>query len=62
MTKKEKARYDRQIGNIADSLLIDAYRHATDITEDVYLDILLHLRSRIDESLQRIQEREKQEK
>ena len=56
MTKKEQQKYNKTIQDVAESLVLDAYRKANDITEDVYLDILLRLRSIADEQIQHIQE------
>jgi hypothetical protein len=59
MTKKEQKRYDRVLDDIACKLTMKAYHEAVDITEGVYLDILLRLRSNIDYEISRIQERNK---
>jgi len=52
MTKKESIAYDRQIDSIADSLLISAQKEAFEITDKVYLDIILRMRSKIDVQLE----------
>jgi hypothetical protein len=59
MTKKEQQKYNKTIQDVAESLVLDAYRKANDITEGVYLDILLRLHSVVDEQIQRIQEKRK---
>ena len=59
MTKKEQQRYNKTIQDVAESLVFDAYRKANDITEGVYLDILLRLRSVTDEKIRYIQETRK---
>ena len=56
MTKKEQQKYNKTIQNVAESLVLDAYRKANGITEGVYLDILLRLRSVTDEQIRHIQE------
>lgn len=57
MTKKEQKRYDRMLDDVASKLTMSAYREAISITENVYLDILLRLRSNIDYEIKRMQER-----
>ena len=57
MTKKEQKRYDRMLDDVASKLTMSAYREAISITDNVYLDILLRLRSTIDYEIKRIQER-----
>ena len=59
MTKKEQQKYNKTIQDVAESLVFDAYRKANDITEGVYLDILLRLRSVTDEKIRYIQETRK---
>jgi len=56
MTKKEQQKYNKTIQDVAESLVLDAYKKANDITEGVYLDILLRLRTVADEQIRRIQE------
>ena len=56
MTKKEQQKYNKTIQDVAESLVLDAYKKANDITEGVYLDILLRLRSVADEQIRHIQE------
>lgn len=60
MTKKEKKRYDRMIDGIAESLVMSAYHEAIKVTDGVYLDILMRLRSLIDCNISRMQERNAQ--
>lgn len=57
MTKKEQKRYDRMLDDVAHKLTMSAYREAVDITDNVYLDILMRLRSCCDYEIKRIQER-----
>lgn len=57
MTKKEQKRYDRMLDDVAHKLTMSAYHEAMDITVNVYLDILLRLRSTIDYEIKRMQER-----
>ena len=49
MTKKELKIYERMIGDVADGLMIDAYRVSLDMVEDIHREILLALRRRIDQ-------------
>ena len=56
MTKKEQQKYNKTIQDVAESLVLDAYRKANDITEGVYLDILLRLRSVVDDQIRHVQE------
>ena len=56
MTKKEQKRYDRMLDDVANQLTMKAYHEAISITENVYLDILLRLRSTIDYEIKRMQE------
>lgn len=56
MTKKEQQRYNKTIQDVAESLVFDAYKKANEITDGVYLDILLRLRSVADETIRHIQE------
>jgi hypothetical protein len=56
MTKKEQQRYDKTIQDVAEFLVLEAYRKANNITEGVYLDILLRLRTVADEQIRHIQE------
>lgn len=56
MTKKEQQRYNKTIQDVAESLVFDAFKKANDITQGVYLDILLRLRSVADEQIRNIQE------
>ena len=48
MTKKELKIYERMIGDVADGLMIDAYRVSLGMVEDIHRAILLALRRRID--------------
>lgn len=57
MTKKEQKRYDRMLDDVAHKLTMSADHEAMDITVNVYLDILLRLRSTIDYEIKRMQER-----
>lgn len=49
MTKKELKIYERMIGDVADGLMIDAYRESLDMVEDIHREVLLALRRRIDQ-------------
>ena len=49
MTKKELKIYERMIGDVADGLMIDAYRVSLDMVEDIHREVLLALRRRIDQ-------------
>lgn len=57
MTKKERQSYDRNIDEIADKQIIDAYKKALEATDDIYLDILLRMRTKIDAKIKNIQQR-----
>lgn len=57
MTKKERQSYDRRIDEIADKQIIGAYRNALEVTDGVYLDILLRMRTKIDSQIEYIQQR-----
>lgn len=59
MTKKEQQKYNKTIQDVAESLVLNAYKKANDITEGVYLDILLRLRTVADERIRHIQETRK---
>ena len=48
MTKKENISYQRQISDITDSLMIDAYRSALDEVDRIHRDILSSLRGKIE--------------
>jgi hypothetical protein len=48
MTKKETISYQRQISDITDSLMIDAYRNALGEVDRIHRDILSSLRGKID--------------
>ena len=57
MTKKEQKNYERKIDEIADNQLMSAYHKAIEITDGVYVDILLRMRSKIDAQISSIQQR-----
>ena len=57
MTKKERQSYDRNIDEIADRQIIGAYKKAIEVTDGVYLDILLRMRTKIDAQIKNIQQR-----
>lgn len=61
MTKKEQQRYDKMIDGVADDIVFSAYKQALRITDDVYLDILLRMRTKVDERIRRIQENKRNE-
>lgn len=48
MTKKESISYQREISDLADGLMIEAYRHSLDKVDRIHRDLLLSLRSKID--------------
>jgi hypothetical protein len=48
MTKKELKIYERMIGDVADGLMIDAYRVSLGMVDDIHREVLLALRRRID--------------
>ena len=51
MNKKEQKILDRQLDDIAESMLIDGWRCTYAITEGLYRRMLVRLRDRIDEKL-----------
>lgn len=53
MSKKTQQVYKKMIDAAADKMLIEVNKEAFDITESVFTDILLSLRERIDEILER---------
>ena len=57
MTKKERQSYDRRIDEIADKQIFGAYRNALEVTDGVYLDILLRMRTKNDSQIEHIQQR-----
>lgn len=58
MNKKQRQLYESGIKEIAENLLIDAHKKAFDITENVFVDILVVLRQRIDEIIARREDRQ----
>jgi len=53
MSKKAQRLYKKMIDEAASKIVIDANREAFKITEGVFADILLTLREKIDEILER---------
>ena len=53
MSKKTQQAYKKMIDEAADKMLIEVNKEAFDITEDVFTDILLAMREKIDELLER---------
>ena len=53
MSKKTQQAYKKMIDEAAGDMLIEVNKKAFDITEDVFNDILLSLREKIDELLER---------
>lgn len=56
MDKRERKRYERELDDVCEALVMKAWHEAHDITEGVYLDILLRLRSKLDVKIGYIQE------
>lgn len=48
MTRKESISYQRQVSEIADGLMLDAYRSALHESDRIHRDILWSLRENID--------------
>lgn len=48
MNKKEKARLDKQLDQIAEDLLMDAYCATSNILDSLYARLLVKLRDKID--------------
>lgn len=51
MNKKEQARLDKQLDQIADNLLMEAYRETFSIVDGIYARLLVRLRDKIDRTL-----------
>lgn len=51
MNKKEQARLDKQLDQIADNLLMEAYRETFSIVDGIYARLLVKLRDKIDRTL-----------
>lgn len=51
MTKKQREIYKKQIDEMTDAVLMNAYRSTFDIASQFYEDILLTLRDKIDKHL-----------
>lgn len=56
MLEKEKKAFQGRINKAVNGLMTDAYIAASDITEEVYKEILSIMRDRIDERLQMIEQ------
>ena len=51
MTKKQREIYKKQIDEMTDAVLMNAYRSTFDIASQIYEDILRTLREKIDKHL-----------
>lgn len=51
MNKKEQAKLDKQLDQIADNLLMDAYRETFSIVDGIYARLLVKLRDKINRTL-----------
>lgn len=51
MTKKQREIYKKQIDEMTDAVLMNAYRSTFDIVSQIYEDILRTLRDKIDKHL-----------
>lgn len=51
MTKKQREIYKKQIDEMTDAVLMNAYRSTFDIASQIYEDILRTLRDKIDKHL-----------
>ena len=51
MTKKQREIYKKQIDEMTDAVLMNAYRSTFDIASQIYEDILRTLRDKIDNHL-----------
>lgn len=56
MNKKEQARLDKQLDQIADNLLMEAYRETFSIVDGIYARLLVKLRDKIDRTLPKKEE------
>ena len=58
MNKKEQALLDKQLDQIADNLLMDAYRETFSIVDGIYARLLVKLRDKINRTLQKKEEQQ----
>ena len=56
MNKKEQERLDKQLDQIADGLLMDAYRETFSIVDGIYARLLVKLRDKINRTLAKKEE------
>lgn len=56
MLEKEKKAFRGRINKVVDKLMTETYIAASDITEEVYKELLSIMRDRIDERLQMIEQ------
>ena len=56
MNKKEQARLDKQLDQIADNLLMEAYRETFSIVDGIYARLLVKLRDKINRTLPKKEE------
>lgn len=56
MNKKDQARLDKELDQIADNLLIEAYRETFSIVDGIYARLLVKLRDKIDRTLPKKEE------
>lgn len=58
MNKKEQARLDKQLDQIAEDLLMDAYCSTSNILDSLYARLLVKLRDKIDIRLPKKEEQQ----
>ena len=58
MNKKEQARLDKQLDQIADNLLMEAYRETFSIVDGIYARLLVKLRDKINRTLAKKEEQQ----
>ena len=58
MNKKEQAKLDKQLDQIAEELLMDAYCSTSNILDSLYARLLVKLRDKIDTRLPKLPKKE----
>ena len=58
MNKKQRLLYEKQIDEMSDKTVMKVYGAELDYSQQIYKDMLVSLRRRIDEEIQRIESHE----
>jgi hypothetical protein len=58
MNKKQRLLYEKQIDEMSDKTVLKVYGAALDYSQQIYKDMLVSLRRKIDEEIQRIESNE----